>query len=267
MTTVLKIRLHYWVMAKLISSILFVLLIMGCSQGLNSANELNDKKLKYTPLSLEDSKKLITPTVYFIPQFDQAEENHDCLAKIDMKTKRGTVIVSVCKSTYDSCVLQGTCLIKKADQKFLINVASKVNGERRFSNITNSHCTYGLGATQDHIKSFSSMCLDPYYSVAADLSIYRLGAVIFVPSFAGVLLPNGVVHDGYFVVRDTGNSIKGYGRFDFFSGFDSYKNKTNPLVFQGFMDKRTHVPYFLIEGPKAVEILESRLFPSIVVSK
>ena len=60
------------------------------------------------------------------------------------------------------------------------------------------------------------MCLDPYYSVAADLDIYKLGTVVYVPSFVGVLLPSGVNHDGYFVVRDSGSSIKGYGRFDFF---------------------------------------------------
>lgn len=252
-------------MTNVFGYIFLIFLICGCSRGIHSSNEPNDKKLNYIPLSLEDSKKLITPTVYFIPQFDPTSD--DCLEKIDLKNKRGLTIVSVCKSTYDSCVLQGTCLIKRADQKFLINVASKVNGERRFSDISSSVCAYGLGATKDNLKTFSSMCLDPYYSIAADLSIYRLGAVIFVPSFAGMLLPNGAVHDGYFIVRDTGNSIKGYGRFDFFSGFDSYKDKSSPFVIQRFTDKQTNVPYFVIEGPKATEILSSRVFPKILVSK
>ena len=237
-------------------------LMVGCHPGSNLPRET---KTKYVPLSLADSKKLITPTVYYIPQFDQSDSS--CGVIYEMKDKSGKVIVAVCKETYDSCVMQGTCLVKKSDLKILINVASRVNGERRFANITDSACTYGQGATRDSAKVYRAMCLDPYYSVAADLGIYKLGDVVYVPSFVGTLLPTGIFHDGYFVVRDTGSSIKGYGRFDFFSGFDSYKNKSNPLVIHRFTDKGSNVPYFLVTGQKAAEVLRSRSFPQLSVLK
>ena len=237
-------------------------LLVGCHPSPNSASE---KKAKYVPLSLEDSKKLITPTVYYIPQFDQSDLS--CGVTLEMKDKSGKVIVTVCKDTYDSCVMQGTCLVKKSEVKILINVGAQVNGERRFTNITGSACNYGQGATHDSAKDYKSMCLDPYYSVAADLDIYKLGTVVYVPSFVGVLLPSGVNHDGYFVVRDSGSSIKGYGRFDFFSGFDSYKNNSNPFVFHRFVDKDSNVPYFVITGERAAEVLMGRAFPKLPVIK
>lgn len=36
------------------------------------------------------------------------------------------------------------------------------------------------------------MCLDPYFTVAADLNFYKLGDVIFVPQFVGEVMPDGV---------------------------------------------------------------------------
>ena len=96
-------------------------LLVGCHPNPNSASE---KKAKYVPLSLEDSKKLITPTVYYIPQFDQSDLS--CGVTLEMKDKSGKVIVTVCKDTYDSCVMQGTCLVKKSEVKILINVVLKL---------------------------------------------------------------------------------------------------------------------------------------------
>ncbi len=220
---------------------------------------------KFVPLSLEDSKKLITPTVYFIPRFDQTSLG--CAQSVNMKAKDGSVLATVCKSVYDSCLMQGTCLIKTNGKAKLINVGSKVSGERRFVVVDQSQCFYGRGAVRDLVKTHPLMCLDPYYSVAADLKIYRLGDVIYVPTFVGVMLPDGTIHDGYFIVRDSGGSINGYGRFDFFSGFDSPKDAANPLVFHEFIDKSTHVPYFLVSGQKAKEILIQRNFPRLTVSK
>ena len=246
---------------KTLSSLFLVLLLTAC--GSDSAGPNAKLKPKAQSLTLEESKKLTTPTVYYIPQYDQT--SLACAETVDMKAKDGKLIVKVCKEIYSSCVLQGTCQIKKLEQKMLINVGSKVNGERRFTIVKTSDCKYGRGAVKDHAQSFKTMCLDPYYSVAADLSIYKLGDVIFIPSFVGMRLPNGEIHDGHFIVRDTGGSIDGYGRFDFFSGFDSPKNKMNPLNQVEFVDKNTHVPYYLVTGPKAEEILEMRNFPELPV--
>ncbi len=249
-------------MKKLIGCTL-LLFLLACGQTQNKGKSVS--KLDYAPLSIEDAKKLITPTVYYIPEFDQAGPS--CSEIVEMKNKLGKTIVRVCKNVYNSCVMQGTCKIKMAEKALLINVGSLVNNDRRFEEISKSECIYGRGASQDSVNNFTMMCLDPYHSVAADLSIYKLGDVIYVPAFVGTILPNGETHDGYFVVRDTGGAIEGYGRFDFFSGFDSYKDRSNPLAVQDFNDKATHLPYYVILGPKAAEILKLRHFPSLPVRK
>lgn len=246
----------FWVLCSLI----FLVSCAGSHSGTTAK-----VRPKYVPLSLEDSKKLITPTVYYIPRYDQSTTA--CAQTVNMKAKDGSVLATVCKNVYDSCLMQGTCLIKTSGQTKLINVGSKVDGERRFVVVDQSQCFYGRGAVRDSVKTHSLMCLDPYFSVAADLKIYRLGEVIYIPSFTGVMLPDGTIHDGHFIVRDSGGSINGYGRFDFFSGFDSPKDGANPLVFHEFIDKGTHVPYFQVTGPKANEILIQRNFPRLKVLK
>src|SRR3989338_7761429 len=109
------------------------------------------------------------------------------------------------------------------------------------------------------------MCIDPYFSLAADLSIYKLGDVIYIPDAVGLQLPGGSQHNGYFIVRDTGGGIKGHGRFDFFSGFDSLKNPSHPFRKLQFNDRTTHVPFFLVTGSVAQEILDMRNFLLLLV--
>lgn len=77
-------------------------------------------------------------------------------------------------------------------------------------------------------------CLVPFFSVAADLSIYPAGTIIKVPEIAGqtvYLPPNAkpIKHPGYFIVGDTGSAIKGQNRFDFFTG--SYEQRDRANVF------------------------------------
>ena len=160
--------------------------------------------------------------------------------------------------------MEGTCQIQQGSKKVLLNVSAIRDGERRFVVIEDSECVYGGGDRRDKVKGYKIMCLDPYYSLAADLTIYNLGDVIYIPSAVGIILPNGSTHDGYFVVRDSGGAIKGYGRFDFFSGFDS---SFNPLKMAGFSDKDNNVPYYLVMGSEAEQFLRKRNFPSIPVSK
>jgi 3D (Asp-Asp-Asp) domain-containing protein len=61
--------------------------------------------------------------------------------------------------------------------------------------------------------------LFPCRTLAADISQYKIGTVIYVPSFKGKLCPqNGQPVDGCFVVGDVGSAITGKGRFDIFTG-------------------------------------------------
>lgn len=210
---------------------------------------------KYRPLTEEEKKKFITPTIYYIPQFDLSKVSCSNSSEKSLKDKSGQVMFRVCDNVYDACLLQGTCQLQTSRGNVLINVAGEVNSEQRFSKIQNKDCRFGLGA--------KSTCLDPFYTVAADLSIYKMGDVIFIPSVKGVELPDKSKHDGYFVVRDTGGSIKGYGRFDFFTGFMSWGHAENPFRKLDFGDKKTHVDYYVLEEQEALEILKSRNFPKI----
>ena len=80
----------------------------------------------------------------------------------------------------------------------------------------------------------------------------------------GLILPDGTVHDGHFVIRDEGGAIKGYGRFDFFTGY-SLSRSDNPLARLGFGDKQTNVSYSVVDGEEAGEVLKMRNFPLLPV--
>jgi 3D (Asp-Asp-Asp) domain-containing protein len=240
--------------------LIIILVLTGCG-GASRRNDTGAKQRQYTPLSLEDSKKLITPTIYAIPVFEI--NSMTCSDRTAMKDVRGKLLFSVCPEVVKSCVMEGTCEIKQGDSETLINVDSVIDGERRFISMKDSACIYGKGSRRDQVRGYKTMCLDPYYSIAADLKIYNLGTVIFIPSVVGTILPDGSTHNGYFIVRDSGGSIKGYGRFDFFSGFSFTRSSNNPLRKIGFADHETNVPYFVITGDQADQILKLRNFPSL----
>lgn len=239
---------------------LFSLTSCAASNGSGASAKVSRK---YTPLTLEESKKLMTPTIYSIPIYNI--DDMSCDSSHKMKDGSGKVLFSVCKAVYADCEMEGTCQIQQGSKKYLVNVDSVVQGERRFVLIKDSECTYGKGARSDRSHGYKTMCLDPFFSVAADLHIYNLGDVIFIPSAVGMTLPDGSTHDGYFVVRDSGGAIKGDGRFDFFSGFKSANSNLNPLGNLGFGDRETNVPYFIVKGSEAENILKKRNFPSLSV--
>jgi 3D (Asp-Asp-Asp) domain-containing protein len=61
--------------------------------------------------------------------------------------------------------------------------------------------------------------LIPCRTLAADKNHYKIGTVIYVPSFEGKICPQSSEPvDGCFIVGDVGSAIKGKGRFDIFTG-------------------------------------------------
>lgn len=236
---------------------------VSCAESSKSdAAKTTATSKRYTPLSLEESKKLITPTTYSIAVYNLDKMSCDGQKKI--KDINGKVLFNACKEVYAGCEMEGTCQVQQGSKKLLLNVDAVRDGERRFVVIKDSECIYGKGARRDKVKGYKIMCLDPYYSVAADLSIYNLGDVVYIPSAVGISLPDGSTHDGYFVVRDSGGAIKGYGRFDFFSGL---KSSSNPLKMAGFSDKGNNVPYYVVKGSEADQFLKKRNFPILPVGK
>jgi hypothetical protein len=74
----------------------------------------------------------------------------------------------------------------------VLNVAERVAGEMRFIEVGHA---YGLGV--------ASRPLEPFVSLAADLSQIGVGELVRIEEFAGFRRPDGAIHDGLFRVDDT----------------------------------------------------------------
>lgn len=198
---------------------------------------------------------VVKPTVYYFPVFNEDKQLCD---KDDVKTLHGVngeKIVNVCPSTLASCGLQGSCAIIQNGVRRSFNISDRIKGQDRYFEMTNTECRFGYGVR--------SACLDPFYTVAADLDYYKPGDVIFVPAVVGLKLPDGSAHNGYFIVRDQGRGINGKDRFDFYSGFVSWRDERNPFRKLHFEDIKTQVPYAKIIGVKAEQVLKSRSYPKL----
>lgn len=196
---------------------------------------------------------MIRPTVYYFPEFN--DDRTPCDGRVNFHGSNGEVITQVCESTLKACGLQSSCAIVKNGRSRAFNILTRVNGQDRFFEIEEDGCKFGYGVQQ--------ICLDPFYTLAADLDVYRPGDVIYVPAVAGLQLPNGRTHDGFFVVRDRGRGINGKGRFDFFSGFFSWTNSTNPFTKIGLTDTSTNVPYYKVTGERAARVRTLRGYPGL----
>jgi 3D (Asp-Asp-Asp) domain-containing protein len=56
--------------------------------------------------------------------------------------------------------------------------------------------------------------------VVVDPRRIKLGAVLYLPSLAGVILPSGEVHDGFCFAHDVSNSATAANEIGIFVGFD-----------------------------------------------
>lgn len=195
----------------------------------------------------------IKPTIYYFPISN--EDATRCKQQIDIVDKRGVALIKVCRSTFNLCSEQGSCAVIQKGHKRSFNILGKVLGQERYFETTKDTCRFGYGV--------KSSCLDPFYTLAADLSIYQPGDVIHIPAIRGLRLPDGSQHSGYFLVRDQGRGVIGKGRFDFFSGYFSWKSSQNPFSKIGLGSKSTQIPYQKIKGTKAKDFLASRAFPML----
>lgn len=249
-------------MKKLISTLLVlnILLLAGCAgDDSSSGKKTHTARKAKKVLSEAEKAKLITPTIYYISDYSAETECVDTAVLNLKKSKNNIVKISVCRKALKGCAMQGSCYIKLDDKKVMINYHEKVNGTILFVLVDRSVCEYGLGDSSDPKQSFKIMCLDPFYSVAADTAIYPLGTVIYIPAVRGIALPGGSNHDGYFVVRDSGGNIDGHGRFDFFTG-DFGLNARNPFSNLG-LGGESNFEYEIVPSSDAQGVRERRKFP------
>lgn len=201
----------------------------------------------------------LKPTIYYFPVYNEDKGGCAASEKVTLHGEDGKALMTVCRKSSNSCGLQGTCSIIQQGKIRLFNILDRIRGQDRYFEIDRNECRFGYGVR--------SICLDPFYTLAADLKIYKPGDVIFIPAIVGTVLPSGTIHDGFFVVRDKGRGINGRGRFDFFTGLLSWFDQTNPFAKLGLGDKKNSMQYFKIKGPKAQEILSRRVYPSLPPSK
>lgn len=192
------------------------------------------------------------PTIYYIKSIKMNEQ--DCASKKTIYSTTGKAMHKVCPTDYKTCVIEGTCAIID-DEISVINYIDQKAGVPVFQKVDQDKCPFGLGV--------KNICLDPYYTVAADLNFHNPGDVIFVEEMKGTKLPNGEVHDGFFIVRDRGGAIKGANRFDFYTGLLHYKNDDNPFTPLGFSNEKASFPYRKATTSETSAVKKSRNYPGV----
>lgn len=197
----------------------------------------------------------LTPTIYYKPTIHQNKSKCSANALRDLISPEGRTLVTLCDSDYKQCLLQGSCFVDDGEKLTSYNYHSKKSNIPRFVVVDTSECPYGYGVR--------NICLDPYFSVAADLTIYSPGDVIFIPRLVGAILPHGEIHDGFVVVRDSGGGIVGAGRFDFFTGFLSHRRKENPLAQLGFGDPENSFEFRMATAQETRAARERRNYPKL----
>lgn len=207
------------------------------------------------PLKFIASRGTLIPSIYFFPSLQSRLEGCEEEDVRTILSPQDEELGKVCRSTYNECDLQGSCLVSFDGVVRFFNIHSVKDGKSRFFEVKRSVCRFGYGVQM--------ICLDPYYTLAADLKIYKPGDVVFVPQIEGIKLPDGSSHTGFFVIRDQGRAIKGRGRFDFFTGFSHWRDPKNPFTKLGLSDKKTRLSYLRIQGDLAEQIRNSRHYPKL----
>ncbi|KYG69427.1 murein transglycosylase [Bdellovibrio bacteriovorus] len=197
----------------------------------------------------------LTPSIYYKPTIVQSNNKCSLTHMRDLITPQGDTLTSMCESDYKQCLMQGSCFVQKDGTMTSYNYHSTIEGIPRFVEVDLTTCPFGYGAYGD--------CLDPYFSVAADLSYHKVGDVIFIPRLVDAILPNGEIHDGFVIVRDSGGAITGRGRFDFFTGFYNHLAKENTLATLGFGDTKNRFDYRLATDEEAQAARDRRNFPGL----
>lgn len=202
-----------------------------------------------------DTLPMVIPTIYYKPVIYIEKESCASEDLRDLIDENDKVLISLCRKSYDNCLLQGSCYVVSGEKTRNFNVTNKKDGTYRFAEKKEHRCPYGYGVR--------ALCLDPFYSIAADLTIHKVGDVIFVPRLVGLRLPNGLAHNGYLVIRDQGGAIIGENRFDFFTGFFGPYDKGNVFANFGLGDKNHRFGYQKANEEVAKMIRELRNYPNI----
>lgn len=197
----------------------------------------------------------LTPTIYYKPTIHYNKTQCSQSSLRDLLSPEGYTFETLCEADYKQCLLQGACFVEKDGLTTSYNYHSTKDSLPRFIKVDLEKCPYGYGV--------QSSCLDPYFSAAADLRFHSFGEAIFIPRLVGAMMPNGEIHDGFVIIRDSGSSILGENRFDFFTGFLDHLQKDNTMARLGFGDPKNRFEYRKATPEEAAAARERRHFPGL----
>ena len=233
-------------MRKSLSFLLFIFLTTQTACGQSRASQ-------DSPTGT-DTK--LVPTVYYHPLLNIEAESCSSNELKDITNSKGEKVATICSKDIKNCARQGSCTVLNQGNHIHFVYEKHKNGVVFFEKYDLDDCHYGFGV--------QNICVDPYHSVAADLTIYKTGDVIFVPTVRGAVLPTGEVHDGYFIVRDTGNAIKGLGRFDFYTGYEAPFEAKNTFAKMNLNDPKEKFDYVLVKDSAIIEkVKKLRKYPLV----
>lgn len=248
----------------------------------------------------------------FCQEFERDEQTHKFTPSVfhtpmgktggrcDLKDENGKVLVKINCDLKKNCLMQGVCILDHKDgkrigynfikfksyrgpSKIKYNQAGrpyKVKGrmikQSVFASFDNQRCPFGYGIWSPEHQT--SICMDPFRSVAADTKYHKPGDVLFFPALRGLVLPDKSVHNGFMTVRSAGGRILGEHRFDFYTGIckKSHNKKLlcedygpkffSEIGFGGYLkrkDKSCFYSYYKISDDLKEFVLTQRNFPNL----
>lgn len=196
----------------------------------------------------------LLPTMYYTAQEDKTSCQgkyggtlYDGSERSNIISVQEKLIATVCTRFYRVLLMEGSAILKDRGQgKISVNYGGVINGERRYHLL--DRCIFGEGVRKN-------LCLLPYHTLATDNKVHKIGDIIYIPKVVGLRLPDGSLHEGFFIVRDTGSAFNGIGaqRVDMFTGLDP--DYANAFQAAGFHHKK-EVQAFKIKGESADLIKE-----------
>lgn len=215
------------------------------------------------------------PSIFYKPTIELKTvcEPEEKLETFQVRVNHKFQEQSACEKGVKALVMEGAAWIlnPETQERVLYNIINDVK-PYNFHQMTKreiNRCPYAYGMVD---KDKKPICLDAFYSVAADPAFHQPGDVFFFPELVGMKIPKEfqsegrVRHDGYMIMRDKGNLIKGEHRFDFYSGPMFWADRKNPFFRKGLYDKTRCIGYEKIVGEKADEVRARHKFPNIPTS-
>lgn len=257
-------------MSRFVSGTVLLLLIAACGPEKSSRAPIvqevteefvTEKGLKSFPppediLDERDVLRIanVLPTMYYTPRESEVacagtyrRRKYSGKEKVKLLTREGKAIATVCGRFSAVLLMEGSGVLRDRGQgPIAINYGGKVRGTHRYHRL--GRCQLGEGIRKD-------LCLLPYHTIAADNRIHLINEIVYVPAARGIALPDGSIHDGFFIVRDTGGAFQGIGaqRVDLFTGTDPDFN--NAFQRAGFHHKNPLEAY-KVSGDSAEFIRE-----------